>query len=204
MNTEKIKEFKEIYLGTKVPDAIIEEGWKTLSNRLPYQDNSYIPFYKPLRFAVLSASILLLFIVSGLGFAKYATPNSILYPLKGVSNKIYGNLDEINGKVFRPTPKISQPAMDIIAPNSTITPIVSPTLSPTPVKKQEDKENDNEDRKPNSTTQQDVKGASTTNQSSNESKDGSSNKDNNGNNQQNHSQSNEGHGNGNSSRNHDD
>lgn len=204
MNTEKIKEYKEIYLGTRVPDSVVEESWKTLSGRLPYQDNFYVPFHRPLRFAVLSASILLLLVVTGLGFAQISTPNSILYPLKNVSNKIYQNLDGVNGKKI-PTPKISQPTMDIIAPNSTITPIVSPTLSPTPVKKQENKENDNEGRKPNPTTiQQDVKGASTTNQGSNESKDGSDNKDNNGNSSQNHSQSNENHGNGNSNKNHDD
>jgi hypothetical protein len=86
MNNNKLEQLKKIYHAQTLPEETIEELWQNLASRLP--SRQYHPYHHVMRFAFLTLFIMFLTLGSVVGMAQAAKPNTPLYPVKILADRI--------------------------------------------------------------------------------------------------------------------
>lgn len=86
MDNNKLEQLKKTYHAQTLPEEAIEQLWQDLSQRLPVKQDP--PFYYPMRFAFLTLCIMFLTLGGVVGMAQAAKPNTPLYPVKVLADRI--------------------------------------------------------------------------------------------------------------------
>lgn len=86
MNNNKFEQLKKTYHTQTLSKETVEQLWQDFSQRLP--DRQYHPYYHVMRFAFLTFFITFLTLGSVVGLAQAAKPNTPLYPVKILADRI--------------------------------------------------------------------------------------------------------------------
>lgn len=86
MDNYKLEQLKRTYRTQTLSKETVEQLWQDLSQRLP--DRQYHPYYHVMRFAFLTFFITFLTLGSVVGLAQAAKPNTPLYPVKVLADRI--------------------------------------------------------------------------------------------------------------------
>ena len=86
MNNYKFEQLKKTYHTQTLSKETVEQLWQDLSQRLP--DKQYHPYHHHMRFALLTFCIIFLTLGGVVGMAQAAKPNTPLYPVKVLADRI--------------------------------------------------------------------------------------------------------------------
>ena len=127
MNEELIKKYKKVYLETKVPEYLLENGLEDLKFRLPEQDK---PRHSVFRYGLIFASLFLVISAATVSASQNAKEGDLLWPVRAISEPVIMTVKQ------NITQNQNKDGMTEIKPS------VRPT-SPTPASANEDQRDEN-------------------------------------------------------------